>query len=287
MLNRHAIVLLLGNAALSLLRPYPAASYSLLGAGLLLVGVSLLLDNGEPGFRSRMSHAIGLIGGAALLAAVVRSTRAGQLPLHFLLAQLGVCLAVVGLVLELELAYGRLRAAVSIQAVGDALYLGAFGSAISDRAQIPSRAGWIFIGLIGSVAVYAAFSNLVLQLKRLKNPQAGWRFRVIGQDAQALRLGTPAGEVGIDWSDVEAIRRLDRRQLVLVLPSPLPDLLARKALPLEELRADPGVADPSVAPERYGLVLHEQEIGLPLAEAEADLGARLSSSKSRAVRGAC
>ncbi len=278
MLNRHAIVLLLGNAALSLLRPYPAESYALLGAGLLLVGVSLLLDNGETGVRSRLSHAIGLIGGATLLAAVVLSARAGPLPLHFLLAQLGVCLAVVGLVLELELAYRHLRVAVSIQAVGDALYLGAFGFAILDRAQVPSRAGWVFIALIGSVAVYAAFSNLVLQLKRLKNPQAGWRFRVIGQDAQALRLGTPAGEVGIDWSDIEAIRRLDRRQLVLVLPSPLPDLLARKSLPLEELRADPGVVDPNVAPERYGLVLHEQEIGLPLADAEAGLGARLSSS---------
>jgi hypothetical protein len=277
-LNRHAIVLLVGNAALTLLRPYPPATYGLLGAGLLLVGVSLLLDNGEAGVRSRMSHAMGLIGGALLLAAVVRSARAGELPLHFLLAQLGVFLAVVGLVLELELAYGHLRAAVSIQALGDALYLGAFGLAILDRAQIPSRAGWVFIGLIGSVAVYAAFSNLVLQLKRLKNPQAGWRFRVIGQDAQALRLGTPAGEVGIDWSDIEAVRRLDRRQLVLVLPSPLPDLLARKALPLDELRTDPGVADPNVAPERYGLVLHEQELGLPLADAEAGLGARLSSS---------
>jgi hypothetical protein len=277
-LNRHAIVLLVGNAALSLLRPYPAASYSLLGAGLLLVGVSLLLDNGESGARSRVSHAIGLIGGATLLTAVAVSIRAGALPLHFLLAQLGVCLAVVGLVLELELAYRHLRTAISIQAVGDALYLGAFGPAIFDRAQVPSRAGWIFIGLIGSVAVYAAFSNLVLQLKRLKNPQAGWRFRVIGQDAQALRLGTPAGEVGIDWSDIEAVRRLDRRQLVLVLPSPLPDPLARKDLPLEALRADPGIVDPKVAPERYGLILHEQEIGLPLADAEAGLGARLSRS---------
>jgi len=258
-----------------LLRPYPAASYGLLGAGLLLVGVSLLLDSGEPGIRSRIAHLMGLIGGAILLAAVVR---AGQVPAHFLLAQIGVCLAVVGLVLELELAYRYLRAAAAIQALGDVLYLGAFGSAILERAQAPSRAGWIFIGLIGSLAVYAAVSNLVLQLRRLKNPQAGWRFRVIGQDGQSLRLGTPAGEVGIRWSDIQAIRRLDLRQLVLVLPSPLPERLASKALPLEELRANPGIVDPNVAPERYGLVLHEQEIGMPLADAEARLVARLSSS---------
>lgn len=277
MLNRHAIVLLVGNAALSLLRPYPAASYGLLGAGLLLVGVALLLDNGEPGLRSRMTHAMGLIGGATLLVAVVRSFTEGQLPLHFLLAQLGVCLAVIGLILELELAYRHLRAAVAIQTLGDAFYLGAFGSAILGRAQAPSRAGWIFIGLIGSLAVYAALSNLVLQLKRLKNPQAGWRFRVIGEDAQALRLATPAGEVGIDWSDIQAVRRLDRRQLVLVLPSPLPPFLASKALPLEELRSDPGIVDPNVAPDRYGLILHEQEIGLPLADAEAGLGVHLSN----------
>lgn len=275
MLNRHAIVLLVGNAALSLLRPYPAASYGLLGAGLLLVGVSLLLDSGEPGIRPRIAHPMGLIGGAILLAAAVR---AGQAPVHFLLAQVGVCLAVVGLVLELELAYRYLRAGAAIQALGDALYLGAFGTAILERAQAPSRAGWIFIGLIGSLAVYAAISNLVLQLRRLKNPQAGWRFRVIGQDEQALRLETPAGEVGIGWSDIQAIRRLDRRQLVLVLPSPLPERLASKALPVEELRANPGIVDPNVAPERYGLVLHEQEIGLPVADAEARLGARLSTS---------
>jgi len=101
---------------------------------------------------------------------------------------------------------------------------------------------------------------------------------VIGQDQQALRLGTPAGEVSIGWSDIQAVRRLDRRQLVLVLPSPLPELLAKTDLPLEELRTNPGIVDPNVAPERFGLILHEQELGLPLADAEAGLVARLSSS---------
>jgi len=278
LLNRHAIVLLVGNAALTLLRPFPAASYGLLGAGLLLVGLALLLDNGEPGMRSHLSHAMALLGATALLGAVVRSVAAGNSAIHFALAQVGICLAVAGLVLELELPYPQLKMAIVVQAFGDLLYLGAFASAISQRTQRPSAAGWVFIVLIGALGFYAAFSNLVLQLKRVRNPQAGWRFRVIGEDVGALRLVTPSGEIGIRWSEIESIRRLNGRQLLLVLPSPLPEPLADKGLPVEELRTEPGIVDPRTPPERYGLILHEQEIGLALGDAESRLSAHLATS---------
>jgi len=278
LLNRHAIVLLVGNASLTLLRPFPPASYGILGAGLLLVGLALLLDNGEPGVRSHLSHAMALLGATVLLGAVVRSLAAGSSTTHFALAQIGICLAVVGLVLELELPYLQLKTAIAVQGLGDLLYLGAFASGISQRTQTPSTTGWVFILLIGALGIYAAFSNLVLQLKRLRNPQAGWRFRVIGQDERALRLVTPSGEIGIHWSEIEGVRRLNGRQLLLVLPSPLPELLADKGLPVEELHTEPGIVDPRIPPERYGLILHEQEIGLSLSDAESRLGAHLATS---------
>jgi len=219
-----------------------------------------------------------LLGATVLLGGVVRSAAAGNSATHFALAQLGIGLTVAGLVLELELPYPRLKTAIVVQAFGDLLYLGAFASAISGRTQRPSAAGWVFIILIGALAIYAAFSNLVLQLKRLSNPQAGWRFRVVGQDERALRLVTPSGEIGIHWSEIEGVKRLNGRQLLLVLPSPLPEPLAGKGLPVEELRAEPSIVDPRIPPERYGLILHEQEIGLPLTDAESRLRAHLATS---------
>jgi hypothetical protein len=130
--------------------------------------------------------------------------------------------------------------------------------------------GWVFVGIAGAVSLYAAVSNAVLQVARLRNPQAGWRFRVLEVGDQDLLLKTPGGTARLRWSHVRALKSLDARRVLLVLPSPLPEELAGAGLPLEELRQaaeapPPGAAPP---PDAFGLVLHEQELGRPAAEAE-------------------
>lgn len=268
MLNRHAIVLIVGSSALVLLWPYPQSAYGWLGMALLASGLGLLLDVESGGIRSAVAHLLQGVGVAWLLATVVRGLALGEAPPHLVLAASGIALAVLGVWLEIRIGFRALRAAVAIQAVGDLLYISALAVAFWGRNQSPSTVGWTFIALAGLLSLYAAVYNLALQLRRLRHPQAGWRYRLMGSDGRGLRLKTPEGEALIAWSHLEAIRQLDPRHLILILPAPLPPEIAGSSLPLEQLQREVGGL-PDRQPDRYGLILHEQELGAPLSIAEA------------------
>jgi hypothetical protein len=265
-LNRHAIVLFLGSAAILTLVPIPSAAYGLTGISDLVMLVGLLLDVEHPGLRARGARVLQAAGVALALAAAGASASSPP----FALAQAGIALAVLGVLAEMLTAYGALRFAVSAQAVGDVLYIVGFAMALVVSARAPSSQGWVFIALAGALSVFAAAYNLQLQIRRLRNLQAGWRFRVVSA-APILRLSTPSGEAQIAWSHVRAVQRLDRRRLLLVLPAPLPQDLARSGLPFDELtRAEAPTVDQKSRPAQYGFVLHEQEIGRALPRAEEE-----------------
>ena len=266
MLNRHAIVLFLGSAAILTLVPIPPAAYALTGISDLVMLIGLLLDVEHPGLRAAGARLLQAAGVALALAAAATAARSPP----FALAQAGIALAVLGVLAEMLTAYGALRFAISAQAAGDAFYIIGFAIALVVRARPPSSQGWVFIALTGALSVFAAAYNLQLQVRRLCNLQAGWRFRVLSA-APILRLRTPSGEAQISWSDVRAVQRLDRRRLLLVLPAPLPPELAGSGLPFDELTRAYAPSDPAKSePEQYGFVLHEQEIGRALPRAEEE-----------------
>ena len=76
-----------------------------------------------------------------------------------------------------------------------------------------------------------------------------------------------------------AVQRIDGRHLILVLPSPLPPELASSGLPLDELRRRTPLAQEGSPPDQYGLILHEQEIGFALPEAERAFRGQLSAAR--------
>jgi hypothetical protein len=276
-LNRHAIVLFLGNAAMLLVHPPPTRAIVPLGGWFLLLLVGLLLDNGEPRPRTSLGHLLQLGGVLALAVDVALLLPEGQQVLPLALGEIGISLAAVGVLVEMRAPYSALRAAVAIQVVGDLSFVVAFALCLLERTLTPSVPGWIFVGIAGVVSLYAAVSNVVLQLARLRNPQAGWRFRVLEVGDQDLLLKTPDGTARVRWNDIRALKALDARRVLLVLPSPLPDALARAGLPLEELRQSAEAPPPGEAPppDAFGLVLHEQELGRPAAEAERLLAAHI------------
>ncbi len=278
MLNRHAIVLFLGLAAILSLLPSPAATYGLTAGGFLVVLIGLLWDPGEPGARAKAAHAIQALGIAAVMVDAV-GTVASSPPAA--LAELGIALAVLGVLFEMIVGYGALRLGIAIQGLGDALYALAFALAVLRRTHAPSASGWVFIALAGALSLFAALYNLRLQIQRLRHPTAGWRYRVVSVDSSGLRLKTPAGEAGIAWEHVRAVERLDGRHLILIFPSPLPAELQRTQLPFEQLRhsaPDAGPPEASV-PDRYGFILHEQEVGRSLPDAESELRMRLAAAR--------
>lgn len=265
MLNRHAIVLFLGWVAVSLLCPVPGQSLAPLGAWFLVLLAGLLLDDGHPGRRADLAHLLQLAGVLLLSAGLWVSHAPAPL-----LAGGGISLGVLGLLAEMRLPYRSLRLAVALHALGDLMFLGGLALAFLWRTQVPGPAGWIFLGIASGVAAYAAVANLALQMARLRNVQAGWRFKLLGVDGDGVHLKTPKGVARIDWQWVTASKRLDDRHVLLVLPAPLPTALESSELPLEELRtsAEP-VAPGAPPPEALGLVLHEQELGRALPDAEA------------------
>lgn len=279
MLNRHAIVLFLGLAAIFSLLPLPSAAYSLTGAGFLLSLVGLLLDLGQPGPRAKAAHAMQGLGIAALSAAGI-ATAASSLPAA--LAEMGIALAMVGVLFEMTAGFGVLRLGIAIQLLGDGLYAAAFVFALLARTRAPSPGGWVFVSLAGALSLFAALYNFGFQLRRIRNPTAGWRYGVSSLTEAGIRLRTPSGEARIPWEHVKAVERLDGRHLILILPSPLPPELQGSELPLEELRqAAPGAGPPeSTLPDRYGFILHEQEFGRPLPDAEGELRERLAAARA-------
>jgi hypothetical protein len=290
MLNRHAIVLFLGCAALLLLRAVPPEAsvvalrvpwlpYGLMGTAFLLVVVGLFLDNGQTGSRAQAAHLLQCVGAILLVIDALGMMARGQ-ALHLALAELGIALTVLGVWLEMTARLAALRGAVALHGTGDLLFLAGTGVAIVTRDQVPSTLGWVFIVLSGSLGLYAAISNFALQLARLRNPQAGWRFRVLDLGPGGLKLKTPAGEKSIAWSLIEAVKRLDDRHLIVVLPTTLPEDLRGGELPVDELRvgSEPTVEDLHHPPERYGLVFHEQELGRSIAEAESLMRTRMLSA---------
>jgi len=278
-LNRHAIVLFLGLAAIVSLVPVPAATYSLAAAGFLLGLLGLLLDLGQPGARAKAAHMLQALGIALLTADAIGSAR-WSLPVA--IAELGIALAIMGVLFEMIVGFGALRVGVAIQALGDVLYVLAFALAVLRKARAPSAGGWVFIALAGSLSGFAAVYNLRLQVQRLGNPTAGWRFGVSSVDETGIRVRTPAGETRIAWQHVKGVERLDGRHLILILPSPLPRELQENNLPLEELRQESAevIPDGSALPDRYGFILHEQELGRSLPDAESELRKRLAAARS-------
>ncbi|MGQ0508508.1 MAG: hypothetical protein ACT4TC_24685 [Myxococcaceae bacterium] len=287
MLNRHAIVLFLGNAALLLVRPLTAAGgvlssvpgvarflplpvYGALATGFLLTLVGLVLDDGKTGPRAQLAHLLQGAGVAFLILDAALLFPLGEPLLHLALAELGIGLAVLGVLVEMRAGYSRLRLAAGAQVLGDALYVAALIYGVLLRTGQPSTVGWVFIAIAGLLGLYAALSNLILQVARVRNPQAGWRFRVTGVDDVGMKVKTPSGEAQIAWRHVEAVQQLDARHLILVLPSPLPPEMSVAGLPMEELRTSTEGLVPETAPppERYGFVLHEQELGRSLKDAE-------------------
>ncbi len=279
-MNRHAIVLFLGLAAIFSLLPSPGAAYSLTAAGFLLSLVGLLLDLGQPGPRAMAAHAMQGLGIAALSAAGI-ATAAGSLPAG--LAEMGIALAMAGVLFEMMAGFGRLRLSIAVQLLGDGLYAAAFVLALLTRTRSPSPGGWVFIALAGGLSLFAALYNLGFQMRRIVNPTAGWRYGVSSLSEAGIGLRTPRGEARIRWEHVTAVERLDGRHLILILPSPLPPELQGSELPLEELRQGaPGAGPPEgTLPDRYGFILHEQEFGRPLPDAEGELRERLAAARGR------
>ncbi len=288
MLNRHAIVLFLGNAALLLLRPVAELSGGLLGVpllerllpmpiygalvtGFLLTLVGLLLDDGQASTRAKLGQLLQGMGVAFLFTDALLLLPTGGKGFHLALAESGIAFAVLGVLVEMRGRYGVLRTAAGLQILGDLLYVAAFVFGLLGRRGEISAVGWTFIAIAGSLGLYAALSNLLLQLSRVRNPQAGWRYRVLRVSEQGLAVKTPQGEATIDWRHVQSVERIDGRHLILILPSPLPEEMKRTGLPVEELRLSEEELVPETAPppERYGFILHEQELGRPLAEAQA------------------
>lgn len=280
MLNRHAIVLTLGLGVVFVLVGAPEVGLSWMGPGVLGAVVGLLLDDGLSPRRVLAGHLFQLYGAAMLVLAAVRQVVAGVAwPLPVM--ELGIALALFGVLLEMRLPYARLRAAVAVHVLGDALFVAGFAGGVLGRELHPSLVGWVGVGIAAAVSLYAALVNLGLQALRLRDVRAGWRYRVLEVGADGLTLRTLGAPVMVQWTHVQGMRALDARHLVLVLPSPLPEELRKARLPVEELRESeieeaPG-ADPS-APARYALVLHEQELGSTIPEAEARLRPFVSSS---------
>src|SRR5207302_5422121 len=101
---------------------------------------------------------------------------------------LGIGVISLGVLIEQRVRYAGLKPAIAVHALGDLLFIA--GAALSPTrfSQEHVRAvGWVFIAIAGLLSGYAVISNLLLQLGRLRDPQAGWRFRVLGLDADALR----------------------------------------------------------------------------------------------------
>ena len=124
------------------------------------------------------------------------------------------------------------------------------------------------------MSLYAALVNLGLQLFRLKDVRTGWRYRVLDAGADGLKLKTLHGSVLVPWSAVQGMHALDARHLAVVLPSPLPAGDRAGGIAgggFHETEAEPAPGAPPVAPEKYALVLHEQELGSTIPEAEARL----------------
>ena len=277
MLNRHAIVLFLGSAAILTVAPASRAAYELSALSDLLILVGLLLDVDYSSIKAaaaRVLQAVGVVLGFAAAVAAAPSSPA------LALAEAGIAFAVLGVLLEMVMGYGALRAAVASQGLGDAVYIAGFTWAIAIRGQAPSLRGWVFIALVGAISVFAAAYNLQLQLRRLRNLQAGWRYRVLSAGGPLLRLGTPSGEAQIPWSDVRAVERFDGRHLALFLPNPLPTQLADSALPVDELKRREPASRESLEPVQFAVILHEQEIGRALPQAEMEFRRLAARAKS-------
>jgi hypothetical protein len=276
-LNRHAIVLFLGNAAMLLVHPPPMRAIAPLGGWFVLLLVGLLLDSGEPGTRTSLGHLLQLGGVLALAVDVALLLPEGRTVFPIALGEVGISLAAVGVLVEMRAPYAALRGAVATQVVGDVAFVAAFALCVLQRTETPSTIGWVFIGIAGLISLYAAISNAVLQIARLRNPQAGWRFRVLQVGDQDLLLKTPDGTARLSWSHIRALKALDARRVLLVLPSPLPQELTQAGLPLEELRQSAEAPPPGETPppEAFGLILHEQELGRPAAEAERLLASHI------------
>jgi hypothetical protein len=272
-LNRHAIVLALGLGVVFVLVGAPEVGLSWMGPGLLGALLGLLLDDGLSPRRMALGHLVELYGGAVLAFAAVRQLLAGvgwALPT----TELGISLALFGVLLEMRLPYARLRVAVAVHALGDVLFVAGFLGGVLGRELHPSLVGWVGILIAAAVSLYAAVVNLGLQLFRLRDVRTGWRYRVLEAGVDGLKLKTLQGSVLVPWGVVQGMHALDARHLAVVLPSPLPAEIAQAGLPVEELRESevelaPGA--PPVAPEKYALVLHEQELGSTIPEAEARL----------------
>lgn len=264
MLNRHAIVLFLGSAAILTLAPASPLAYELTALSDLLIVAGLLLD---VDYRSPRAGAARLLQAAGVLLALAAAGAAAASSPALALAEAGIALAVLGVLLEMMMGYGALKAAVAAQAFGDAVYAAGFAWALAARGRAPSLRGWVFIALAGAISLLAAAYNLQLQLRRLRNLQAGWRFRVLSAEAPGLRLATPTGEAEIAWTDVRAVERLDGRHLALFLPNPLPPRLAFSGLPIDELKR---VAGSPMQTHELAFILHEQEIGWALPRAEQE-----------------
>lgn len=280
MLNRHAIVLTLGLGVVFVLVGAPEVGLSWMGPGLLGALVGLLLDDGLSPRRVLLGHLFELYGGAVLAFAALRQLMAGvgwALPL----TELGIGLALFGVLLEMRLPYAWLRAAVAVHALGDALFVAGFLKGVLGRELHPSLVGWVGVGIAGAVSLYAAVVNLGLQVFRLKDVRTGWRYRVLEVGVDGLALKTLKGSVVVPWSAVQGMHALDTRHLAVVLPSPLPPDIEKAGLPVEELRdsdAEPAPGAPQAAPVKYALVLHEQELGSTIPGAEARFRPFVSAS---------
>jgi hypothetical protein len=277
-LNRHAIVLFLGTAAILALVRVPPVSYPLTGISFLVMLVGLLLDVDRPGARAAAARLLQAAGVLLAFGASISSRSSTPLAL----AEAGIALAVLGVLLEMVIGYRALRLAAAAQASGDAIYVLAFALALVEQARVPSSRGWVFIALAGAISLFAALYNLQLQLRRLRDLQAGWRYRVLPAAGPMLRLSTPSGEARVAWSDVKAVERLDARHLILFLPAPLPPQLVESGLPLDELKGAHEVAGDAGPETQYCVILHEQEIGRPLPQAEEEF--RRLAGAARALR---
>ncbi|HEX4803279.1 MAG TPA: hypothetical protein VFV14_07190 [Myxococcaceae bacterium] len=277
MLNRHAIVLFLGSAAILTVAPASRAAYELTALSDLLILVGLLLDVDYASTRAAAARVLQAVGVVLAFGAAVAAAPSSP---ALALAEAGIALAVLGVLLEMVVGYGALRAAVASQGLGDALYIAGFTWAIAIRGRAPSLRGWVFIALVGAISVFAAAYNLQLQLRRLRNLQAGWRYRVLSASGPLLRLGTPSGEAQIPWSDVRAVERFDGRHLALFLPNPLPTQLVHSALPVDELKRREPARSESPEPVQFAVILHEQEIGRALPQAEQEFRQLAARAKS-------